>query len=224
MGAVARSATPAELAQAECCMQAALAGEDMRRIKMYFRLAVQELPEADYGAVADSLDAWARRLLMGQVSTRMAGRAHLACESLARVCTASAPRMDPLHSRYVHSFPPLPRDKLLVVEVKDPSSAWACSVMGYLARSVLFMGCDGVWRRTGVAVPEAGRRMAALFSHPNVMQQRRPPTAAAWTEGVPCVYTSVKSKCWENGRRICQRGGHCCVRRISSWYRFPLRG
>lgn len=74
------------------------------------------------------------------------------------------------------------------------------------------------------AVAGWGRgRLMEEHRSPGLVGLVRPASLAAYEAGLPSVYTTMKSKCFQTGSRTCTRAGHSCVRRIRSWSSYPHR-
>ena len=61
--------------------------------------------------------------------------------------------------------------------------------------------------------------------HSQIEARRLAPAVSRdkWADSLPALYTTVNANCWDTGKHVCERPGHCCVRRICSWIRFPRR-
>ena len=128
------------------------------------------------------------------------------------------------HGSFEPAHLPVPGEhSLIYIEAKDRAAGWLCTQDAYLWRTLHFVQLDGTWQRAHVSASVAGRFLEILFE-PVVAAglMRRLPTSR-WAAGLPTLYSSIKAKCWGDGCRTCERDGHSCVRRISSWIRFPAR-
>jgi hypothetical protein len=135
---------------------------------------------------------------------------------------------DECFHEFASRFKKVPAGRAVILEDKSPSESWERDELGYQS-SIL----DGVensgWEETGYTEQQADSairlRMVTLLPARFAFFKAR---IIAWHKVmVPYVYTSVKRKCYEDGKKLCEKIGHSCERKIVSfvalWGRAFLR-
>lgn len=206
MQAVARDARLEDLAKAHPARAAAAAaGADLIRVKYYWRLPILRSP--------------------AEVWRSTAGARFVAAERAAALMLF-APRPDPpeAYQVYVRNLTLPGPSQVLIAEDKDRAAAWIGDRWAYQWRCLQCLAGDGSWTVRPMTRAEAAASLAAAFSG-DALRGIWPRTSQArWMEGLPMLYCTQIAKCWSTGMRTCSRPGHVCMRRISSWMRFPGRG
>lgn len=220
MQKVARTACAQDLLAADPHRAAAAArGEDLIRIKRYWRLPVLRQPTELWQAGAIAIQTWrdavgACRLTRALVPTR------------AAMPLLLAPRRAPTpqYLAYAKHLQLPNASQVLIAEDKDRAAAWLADRWAYQWRCARCLLGDGSWVQTTWTHADAAAHIRDVF-------EGLPKTAGwprtspeRWAEGIPRLYCTQKAKCWESGRHTCVRPGHVCLRRIASWMHFPGRG
>lgn len=229
MAAAARTCHMAELdAASPDVVRRALAGADMLRSKRYWKLPVVEDATERWRRASATVSewlavhspcmptAWRRQPLLLE-PLRRAGRL------TAPILMCPVPAPTAAYAAYVQELRPARHGEVLVIEDKDVAAAWRCGLLEYRLRTRHYLEADGVWRRSPLTPLQAGRYLEKLFRGLAARGLTPRCSAEQWARGVPSLYSTVKAKCWEDGRHSCERHAHCCVRRICSWARLPAR-
>lgn len=189
----------------------ALAGGDMRRYKMYWKLPVHQTSTALWHEAASSADEWLRRYSRFPDEEYCLGAAYAAAlPALLQPEPAPAPESEFL--AYVSALPSPQPDELVVVEDKDTAAGWLCSVECYLLRTQHYIEFDGVWTRTNLTLEQTGACLRELFKPLVVLGALRDLPLGRWISGIPSVYSTVKFKCWRESKHVCVRDNHCLLR------------
>lgn len=214
----ARRADVAALKRAAPALVArARSGADLVRIKKHWKVPMIRGPVAQWSEAVAGLEGWTR--VAKRCETQRWDPETLAGPLLTRL----RPPADPLYSAHVRALPRAKAGQTLIVEDKDTAAAWLADEVCYQWRSWKYITQDGTWQETSLGLQEAAQEVAAQFLPVQGKGLLGAVSMDKWAEGLPRLYTTQKAKCWATGAHTCTRQGHCCVRRISSWYRFPAK-
>lgn len=174
---------------------------------------------------ADSVDAWMRRMGTHCPPSAMFVRRRLAATEVAAAALAQPARpASAKYCAYVWQFSRVGDHSVPCIEDKDPAAGCLADRWAYGARSLHFILQDKAWHRTDLSLDDAAVCLAAVWSHPSVSSFVGRCGPESWLQGIPALYTTIKSKCWADSGRSCQKEGHSCVRRVCTWLHFPVRG
>lgn len=134
MSRAARDAKVSELrALPAAVWSSPLAGDDLRRHKLYWKVPVVWPVMDRFSDVCRTLDAWASAA--GVVFPPAFPIELLAAPVLA----LPPPPTSPEYRAFVERLPLPSQGRVLVIEDKDPSSAWSADVRAYQARSLHYL-------------------------------------------------------------------------------------
>lgn len=173
-------------------------GEDLVRIKMYWKLPMPASPARQWRDQLEELHGFVRRLAPAGVP------ASLPCEQIAAPFLAQrfvAP--DPAFAAYSARLPMPSAEQVLVIEDKDTAAAWLMGRAEYQWRGLRCIESDGAWRPSGMPASRAAALVAAAFRSGELRTALRPVSEQRWLRGLPALYTTQKAKCWDTGRHVC---------------------
>ena len=224
----ARKARKFDWSQVRHCsdedLAAAICGIGARRVEANWKVPVQTTEAEDVAAVKKCLWGWCSAFLLpqsGKICRRRAAQSlqrHQAWLTHRKNLEFCKPDYNIVSSQFSHS-----KTEVVCPDDKVKQYKWIVLEVVYFLMAAYFVCVSSTWQAVNMSVAEAQAWFNALLTVFVPTRLKRAFGVLPGREFLPYCYNSIKAKCFLNGRRVCSRPGHSCMRRIVSYAQWPAR-
>ena len=196
-------------------------GRDMHRIKKYWKLPCLRDAVVVAQSFIHDVQAWFRQCNQRHVKgCTVTSLTQYAC-SLTQPPLIPTPEFE----AYTVDMRPAGVGEALVLEDKDTATLWRQDADCYTFRVHTLLEDDHVhWQRTNLSPGAALQAMRATFDWASQHSTLPRYPSKRWLRaGIPYLYGTVKSKCYNSFCHVCTKPAHSCYRKIVSWFWHPAK-